>query len=75
MPEALLDSRSSQGSIFLGDCTYILDGGVVKGALVGRSNLSCRRAICKGESYTKFSREAVLDVYSILILSRSYDVS
>jgi len=75
MLEALLDSRSSQGSIPLGDYTYILDSGVVKGALVGRSNLPCRRAICKGESYTKCSREVVLDVYSISIPSRLYDVS
>lgn len=75
MPKAFLDSCASQGSIPLGNYTHILDSGVVEGALVGRSNLPCRREICEGESHTKLSREAVLDVYLTSVPSWSYDGS
>ena len=75
MLKAFLNSYVSQGSIPLGNYTYILDSGVVKGALVGRSNLPYRREIYEGESHTKLSREAVLDVYPISVPSWSYDGS
>jgi hypothetical protein len=75
MLEALLNSRTSQGLIPLSDCTYILDSGVVKRPLVGRSNLPYKREIYKGESHTKLLREAMLNVRLILIPSWLYDSS
>ena len=73
MPKALLNFHTSQGTIPLG--SYILDSGVVKGPLVGRSDLLSWGQICEGEGYTELSREAVLDVYPISNPSWSYDGS
>lgn len=56
MPKALLDSRTSQGSIPLGDNIYILDSRVAQGIIVGRSYFPCWRQISEAELHVTLKR-------------------
>jgi hypothetical protein len=71
--EALPYSRIRSRSIYTGYWAYILDSGIVKGALVGRGYIFSRRQDYKAKGYKEGRRAHTPRLYLILILPRTYN--
>ena len=73
MPKALPHSRTGSLSIYMGYHTYILDGGMVEGLLVGRGYIFSWREDFKAEGDEEEGGENLRDLYTTSVLSGLYN--
>jgi hypothetical protein len=73
--KALPYARISYYPITLSDYIYILDEGVAKDSIIGRSDVFSKREVSKVESDEKERGENIPDVYLALALPRLHDTS
>jgi hypothetical protein len=71
--EALPYSRIGSRSIYMGYWAYLLDSGIVEGALVGRGYIFSRRQDYEAKGHKEERRAHTPRLYLTLILPRIYN--